>query len=65
MRQAGEHFLASRRSNPADSPTFGPRLPTEQISPRYVDLDSRSTAEMIAAMYEGQLVAAAAVRSRI
>jgi N-acetylmuramic acid 6-phosphate etherase len=35
---------------------------TEQISPRYVDLDSWSAAEMIAAMYEGQLAAAAAVR---
>lgn len=35
---------------------------TEQISPRYVDLDSWSTAEMLDAMYEGQLAAAAAVR---
>ncbi len=35
---------------------------TEQISPRYVDLDSWSSGEMIAAMYEGQLAAAAAVR---
>ena len=35
---------------------------TEQISPRYVELDSWSAAEMIAAMYEGQLAAAAAVR---
>src|SRR5262249_58879162 len=34
---------------------------TEHISPRYVDLDSWSAAEMIAAMYEGQLAAAAAV----
>jgi N-acetylmuramic acid 6-phosphate etherase len=38
---------------------------TEQISPRYVDLDSWSAAEMIAAMYEGQLVAAAAVRGAL
>jgi N-acetylmuramic acid 6-phosphate etherase len=34
---------------------------TEQISPRYIDLDSWPAAEMIAAMYEGQLAAAAAV----
>ena len=38
---------------------------TEQISPRYVDLDSWPTAEMIAAMYEGQLAAAAAVRGAL
>lgn len=36
-------------------------MPTEQISPRYIDLDSWPAAEMIAAMYEGQLAAAAAV----
>jgi N-acetylmuramic acid 6-phosphate etherase len=34
---------------------------TEQMSPRYIDLDSWPAAEMIAAMYEGQLAAAAAV----
>ncbi|HKS84666.1 MAG TPA: N-acetylmuramic acid 6-phosphate etherase [Pseudolabrys sp.] len=38
---------------------------TEQISPRYVELDSWSTAEMIAAMYEGQLAAVAAVRGAL
>jgi N-acetylmuramic acid 6-phosphate etherase len=38
---------------------------TEQISPRYVELDTWSAAEMIAAMYEGQLSAAAAVRSAL
>ena len=38
---------------------------TEQINPRYLDLDSWSAAEMIAAMYEEQLVAAAAVRSAL
>ena len=38
---------------------------TEQISPRYVELDSWSAAEMIAAMYEGQLAAAAAVRGTL
>lgn len=38
---------------------------TEQINPRYVDLDSWSTAEMIAAMYEEQLAAAAAVRGAL
>ena len=38
---------------------------TEQISPRYVELDSWPTAEMIAALYEGQLAAAASVRSAL
>src|SRR5262252_1917244 len=38
---------------------------TEQIDPRYVDLDSWPATEMIAAMYEGQLEAAAAVRSAL
>jgi N-acetylmuramic acid 6-phosphate etherase len=38
---------------------------TEQISPRYVDLDSWSAAEMIAAMYEAQLAAATAVRGAL
>lgn len=34
---------------------------TENISPRYADLDSWSTGEMVAAMYESQIAAAAAV----
>ncbi|HUL87817.1 MAG TPA: N-acetylmuramic acid 6-phosphate etherase [Pseudolabrys sp.] len=38
---------------------------TEQISPRYAELDSWSAVEMIAAMYEGQLAAAAAVRGAL
>jgi len=38
---------------------------TEQISPRYVELDSWPAAEMITAMYEGQLAAAAAVRGAL
>ena len=38
---------------------------TEQIDPRYVDLDSWSTAEMIAAMHEDQVQAAAAVRGAL
>src|SRR5882762_4368274 len=38
---------------------------TEKISPRYVELDSWSSGEMIAAMYESQLAAAAAVRSAL
>ena len=42
-----------------------PSILTEQISPRYVDLDSWSSGEMIEAMYEGQLAAAAAVRSAL
>jgi len=43
----------------------GVHMLTEHISPRYVDLDSWSSAEMIEAMYEGQLAAAAAVRSAL
>ena len=38
---------------------------TEDIDPRYVELDSWSTAEMLAAMYDGQLAAAAAVRGAL
>jgi N-acetylmuramic acid 6-phosphate etherase len=38
---------------------------TEQISPRYIELDSWTAEEMIAAMYEGQLAAAAAVRAAL
>ena len=38
---------------------------TEQIDPRYVELDSWSATEMIAAMYEGQLEAATAVRGAL
>jgi N-acetylmuramic acid 6-phosphate etherase len=40
-------------------------MPTEHISPRYLELDSWPAAEMIAAMYEGQLAAAAAVRDAL
>ena len=40
-------------------------MPTEDISPRYVDLDSWSSIEMIEAMYEGQLAAAGAVRGAL
>ena len=40
-------------------------MPTEQISPRFVDLDSWSTQDMVDAMYEGQLAAAAAVRAAL
>jgi N-acetylmuramic acid 6-phosphate etherase len=38
---------------------------TEHISPRYAELDSWSAAEMIAAMFEEQLAAAAAVRGAL
>ena len=38
---------------------------TEKISPRYVELDSWPSGEMIAAMYEGQLAAAAAVHGAL
>jgi N-acetylmuramic acid 6-phosphate etherase len=40
-------------------------MPTEQIDLRYADLDSWSVAEMITAMYEGQLAAAGAVRGAL
>jgi N-acetylmuramic acid 6-phosphate etherase len=35
---------------------------TEHISPRFVDLDSWSTSDMTQAIYDGQLVACAAVK---
>ncbi len=38
---------------------------TEQINPRYVELDSWSAAEMLAAMFEEQLAAVAAVRDSL
>jgi N-acetylmuramic acid 6-phosphate etherase len=38
---------------------------TEKISSRYAELDSWSSCEMIAAMYESQLSAAAAVRTAL
>jgi N-acetylmuramic acid 6-phosphate etherase len=38
---------------------------TEQISRRYLELDSWTAEEMIVAMYEGQLAAAAAVRGAL
>lgn len=38
---------------------------TEHISPRFVDLDSWSTSDMIQAMYDGQLVACAAVKQAL
>jgi N-acetylmuramic acid 6-phosphate etherase len=37
-------------------------MSTEHVDPRYAELDGWSTAEMLAAMYEGQLAAAAAVQ---
>ncbi len=40
-------------------------MSTEKISPRYLDLDSWSAAEMIAAMYEGQLAAAASIHGAL
>jgi N-acetylmuramic acid 6-phosphate etherase len=47
------------------STTKDKAMRTEQISERYVDLDSWSTAEMIAAMCEEQVAAAAAVRGAL
>ena len=43
----------------------GKAMLTEQISARYEDLDSWSSADMIAAMYEGQLAAAASVQGAL
>jgi N-acetylmuramic acid 6-phosphate etherase len=40
-------------------------MATEKISPRFVELDSWSTQDMIEAMYEGQLSAGAAVRAAL
>ena len=40
-------------------------MATEYISPRFVDLDSWTSTEMIEAMYEGQLAAAGAVRGAL
>jgi N-acetylmuramic acid 6-phosphate etherase len=40
-------------------------MATEQIDPRYVDLDDWSTSKIIAAIYEGQVAAAAAVRGAL
>src|ERR1041384_5329287 len=45
-----------------EAPSDPASLLTEQISPRYVDLDSWPTEEVLAAFYEGQLAAVAAVR---
>src|SRR5947207_2751703 len=38
---------------------------TEKIDPRYAELDSWPTAQMVAAFYEGQLAAAAAVQTAL
>lgn len=43
----------------------GKAMLTEQIGARYEDLDSWSSGDMIAAMYEGQLAAAAAVHGAL
>jgi N-acetylmuramic acid 6-phosphate etherase len=40
-------------------------MPTEQIDPRYVELDTWPTAEIIEAMFDEQLAAAAAVRGAL
>src|SRR5215470_8534882 len=46
-------------------PTRTVTMRTEHIDPRYIELDSWSVTEMIAAMYEGQIAAAVAVRSAL
>jgi N-acetylmuramic acid 6-phosphate etherase len=47
---------------PTEAAEEGTAMLTEHINPRFVDLDSWSTSGMIEALYEGQLVACAAVR---
>jgi N-acetylmuramic acid 6-phosphate etherase len=47
---------------PMTKPENDVRMLTERVSPRYVDLDSWPIKDMMAAMYEGQLAAVAAVR---
>lgn len=51
--------LEARRAERDDA------MRTEQMSPRYVELDSWPTSEVLTAMYEGQLAAAAAVRGAL
>ena len=41
---------------------WGCEMQTEEVSSRFVELDAWDLHEMIAAMYEGQLAAAAAVQ---
>lgn len=71
MRGFGSLSSFLNRPNPL-TPTLSPAgrggaraaitvMRTEKISPRYLDLDSWPTAEIVAALYEGQLAAAAAV----
>lgn len=40
-------------------------MQTEQVSPRFIDLDAWDSRDVIAAMYEGQLAAAAAVQAAL
>jgi|SRR4051794_1265607 N-acetylmuramic acid 6-phosphate etherase len=47
---------------PMTKPEDDVRMLTERVSSRYVDLDSWPIKDMLAAMYEGQLAAVAAVR---
>src|SRR3954453_22844823 len=47
---------------PMTKPEDDVRMLTERVSARYVDLDSWPIKDMLAAMYEGQLAAVAAVR---
>lgn len=41
------------------------RVPTEKVSSRYVDLDLWPTGDAVSAMLEGQMAAAASVRSQV
>ncbi|MBV9331848.1 MAG: N-acetylmuramic acid 6-phosphate etherase [Alphaproteobacteria bacterium] len=49
----------------SDSQVPQPRSSTEQVDPRYEDLDSWTAAEMIAAMFDGQVSAVAEVGSAL
>lgn len=42
-----------------------PRLETERVSPRYLDIDAWATTDALAAMLEGQMSAVAAVRAAV
>jgi N-acetylmuramic acid 6-phosphate etherase len=58
-------IVASKWMSQYDSPDHAEQgcadMPTEHMNPRFVDLDSWSTGDMIEAMYDGQRTACAAV----
>src|SRR5689334_1879034 len=58
-RQAYRHEAIARidgaNAGRARGPTRTMTMRTEQIDPRYIELDTWSVTEMLAAMYEGQV----------